>query len=258
MSGTKFGLAQPVCHAPEGAGLYNDDIVLPACWSAPCCVVRMPPRRLRGRMSRRGVQCPLWLRSILLPVGRLIGSVRCPVPRRWKLGRDASDASGDAAASCAGGRRSGAAEAIEIDYEILAAPLDLAREGRAARHARLWGQAIMEPPVYDPISRQLLPGNLMDYALPHANEFPDVKGSCWRSRSRPIRWASKGADEAGAAGSPPTVINGIIDTMGGIGRMLLDMPTTPELVCRAMGGGESLIESVDGKTRKSKCPYIMS
>jgi CO/xanthine dehydrogenase Mo-binding subunit len=152
----------------------------------------------------------------------------------------------------------GAAEAIEIDYEILAAPLDLAREGRAARHARLWGQAIMEPPVYDPISRQLLPGNLMDYALPHANEFPDVKGSCWRSRSRPIRWASKGADEAGAAGSPPTVINGIIDTMGGIGRMLLDMPTTPELVCRAMGGGESLIESVDGKTRKSKCPYIMS
>ena len=44
----------------------------------------------------------------------------------------------------------------------------------------------------------------------------------------------KGAGEAGAVGSPPAVINAIIDALSGDGVTHIDMPATPERVWRAV------------------------
>ena len=41
--------------------------------------------------------------------------------------------------------------------------------------AQGFGQAVLEHTVYDPSSGQLLSGSFMDYALPRANEFPDIE-----------------------------------------------------------------------------------
>ena len=50
----------------------------------------------------------------------------------------------------------------------------------------------------------------------------------------------KGAGEAGAVGSPPAVINALVDALAEDGVRHLDMPATPEAVWRAIaaaGGG---------------------
>ena len=44
----------------------------------------------------------------------------------------------------------------------------------------------------------------------------------------------KGAGEAGAVGSPPALINAIIDALSGLGITQIDMPATPERVWRAV------------------------
>ena len=41
--------------------------------------------------------------------------------------------------------------------------------------AQGFGQAVLEHTVYDPDSGQLLSGSFMDYALPRADEFPDIE-----------------------------------------------------------------------------------
>jgi carbon-monoxide dehydrogenase large subunit len=44
----------------------------------------------------------------------------------------------------------------------------------------------------------------------------------------------KGAGEAGAVGSPPAVINAILDALSDDGVTHIDMPATPEVVWRAL------------------------
>jgi carbon-monoxide dehydrogenase large subunit len=44
----------------------------------------------------------------------------------------------------------------------------------------------------------------------------------------------KGAGEAGAVGSPPAVINAIIDALTPAGVTHIDMPATPERVWQAL------------------------
>ena len=44
----------------------------------------------------------------------------------------------------------------------------------------------------------------------------------------------KGAGEAGAIGSPPALINAIVDALAELGIDHIDMPATPEVVWRAI------------------------
>jgi len=101
--------------------------------------------------------------------------------------------------------------------------------------AQGYGQAVLEHTVYDPSSGQLLSGSLMDYALPRANEFPDIEVELLEIPCASNPLGVKGAGEAGAVGSPPAVINAIIDALSGDGVTHIDMPATPERVWRAMG-----------------------
>src|SRR3954447_7387710 len=100
--------------------------------------------------------------------------------------------------------------------------------------AQGFGQAVLEHTVYDPSSGQLLSGSLMDYALPRANEFPDIEVELLEVPCASNPLGVKGAGEAGAVGSPPAVINAIIDALSADGATHIDMPATPERVWRAI------------------------
>lgn len=100
--------------------------------------------------------------------------------------------------------------------------------------AQGFGQAVLERTVYDPDSGQLLSGSFMDYALPRANELPDIEVELLEVPCATNPLGVKGAGEAGAVGSPPAVINAIIDALQGDGVQHIDMPATPERVWRAL------------------------
>src|SRR3984885_14537779 len=96
------------------------------------------------------------------------------------------------------------------------------------------GQAMLEHTVFDPDSGQLLSGSFMDYALPRADNVPDVEVDLLEIPCATNPLGVKGAGEAGAVGSPPALINAIIDALTGDGVTSIDMPATPERVWRAM------------------------
>ena len=101
------------------------------------------------------------------------------------------------------------------------------------------GQALLENCSYDE-NGQLLTASYMDYTMPRADNLPHmdhyvVDHSCQTPCTHnPL--GVKGCGEAGAIGSPPTVINAIIDALqsGGYAVDHIDMPATPARVWAAM------------------------
>jgi carbon-monoxide dehydrogenase large subunit len=98
------------------------------------------------------------------------------------------------------------------------------------------GQAVLERTVFDPDSGQLLSGSFMDYALPRADDVPDISVDLIEVPCASNPLGVKGAGEAGAVGSPPAVINAIVHALRGDGVTHIDMPATPESVWRALHG----------------------
>jgi len=96
------------------------------------------------------------------------------------------------------------------------------------------GQALLERAVYDDETGQLLSGSYMDYAMPRADNLPSfqVATVCTPCTHNPL--GTKGCGEAGAIGSPPAVMNAVLDALRERGVDHLDMPATPERVWRAM------------------------
>ncbi|MBS0292360.1 MAG: xanthine dehydrogenase family protein molybdopterin-binding subunit [Proteobacteria bacterium] len=96
------------------------------------------------------------------------------------------------------------------------------------------GQALMEHGVYDPDSGQLLTGSYMDYTMPRADDFPNfaLGHVCTPCTHNPI--GSKGCGAAGAIGSPPAVINAVLDALRPLGVADIDMPATPHRVWQAI------------------------
>jgi carbon-monoxide dehydrogenase large subunit len=96
------------------------------------------------------------------------------------------------------------------------------------------GQALLEGCVYDS-DGQLLTGSYTDYALPRAADLPSfrvdtVKGTPCTHNPLGV----KGCGEAGAIGSPPAVMNAILDALAARGVTRLDMPATPYRVWQAI------------------------
>ena len=89
------------------------------------------------------------------------------------------------------------------------------------------GQALLENAVYDSAA-SCCRGSLMDYTMPRADNLPNIR-SAPRSRSaRTTRWASKGCGEVGAIGSPPAIINAVVDALKDYGVRHINMPATPQ------------------------------
>ena len=100
------------------------------------------------------------------------------------------------------------------------------------------GQALLEGAVYDD-NGQLLNASYMDYAMPRASDVPfyQVDHSCATPCTHnPL--GVKGCGEAGAIGSPPAVVNAVVDALQSAGRdvMHIDMPLSPSRVWQAMHG----------------------
>jgi aerobic carbon-monoxide dehydrogenase large subunit len=96
------------------------------------------------------------------------------------------------------------------------------------------GQALLELASYDVSSGQLLSGSFMDYTMPRANDFPDIEVDLMEVPSVSNPLGVKGAGEAGSVGSPPALINAIIDALSVDGVTHIDMPATPEKVWQAL------------------------
>ncbi len=96
------------------------------------------------------------------------------------------------------------------------------------------GQALFEHTIYDPESGQLLSGSFTDYTLPRADDLPEIEVELLEVPCATNPLGVKGAGEAGAVGSPPAVINAVLDALGQRGVTQIDMPATPERVWRAL------------------------
>ncbi|MCZ4351301.1 xanthine dehydrogenase family protein molybdopterin-binding subunit [Roseovarius aestuarii] len=98
------------------------------------------------------------------------------------------------------------------------------------------GQALLEGCIYDE-DGQLLTGSYMDYAMPRADDVPffTVDHSCQTPCTHnPL--GVKGCGEAGAIGSPPAVVNAVVDALQRAGHDVthIDMPLSPSRVWAAM------------------------
>jgi len=96
------------------------------------------------------------------------------------------------------------------------------------------GQALLERTAYDSDSGQLLSASFQDYALPRADDLPNIEVDFIEIPCTTNPLAVKGAGEAGAVGSPPAVINAIVDALRPAGVQTIDMPATPERVWEAI------------------------
>jgi carbon-monoxide dehydrogenase large subunit len=96
------------------------------------------------------------------------------------------------------------------------------------------GQALMEQVVYDRESGQLLTATFMDYAIPRAEDMPDmhVESNPVPTKLNPL--GAKGAGEAGTVGALPVVVNAVLDALAPLGVRALDMPASPERVWSAI------------------------
>ncbi len=100
------------------------------------------------------------------------------------------------------------------------------------------GQALLELGSYDG-NGQLLTGSYMDYAMPRADDLPfyHTDTSCVTACTHnPL--GAKGCGEAGAIGSPPAVVNAVVDALQRAGKRVthIDMPLSPARVWAAMQG----------------------
>ncbi len=98
------------------------------------------------------------------------------------------------------------------------------------------GQALLENCAYDE-NGQLLSASFMDYAMPRADDVPFYgvdHSSQTPCTHNPL--GVKGCGEAGAIGSPPAVVNAVLDAMNSGGKAVdhIDMPVSPSRVWAAM------------------------
>ena len=96
------------------------------------------------------------------------------------------------------------------------------------------GQALMENCVYDS-NGQLLTASFTDYAMPRAEDLPDIHFDYREFPCTTHALGAKGCGEAGTVGALPAVMSAVCDALG---VDHFDMPATSERVWRALQGAE--------------------
>ncbi|MBV8536849.1 MAG: molybdopterin-dependent oxidoreductase, partial [Alphaproteobacteria bacterium] len=95
------------------------------------------------------------------------------------------------------------------------------------------GQALLETCVYDN-GGQLLTGSMQDYCMPRADNLPNVSVATHTTLCTHNPLGVKGCGEVGSIGSPPAIINAIVDALGDYGVRHIEMPATPQRVWQAI------------------------
>jgi carbon-monoxide dehydrogenase large subunit len=94
------------------------------------------------------------------------------------------------------------------------------------------GQALMEQIVYD--DGQLLTGSFMDYAMPHADDFPSFVTALSEVPSTTHPLGFRGGGEGGITPALGVIVNAVVDALAEYGVSHVEMPCTPERVWRAI------------------------
>jgi carbon-monoxide dehydrogenase large subunit len=100
------------------------------------------------------------------------------------------------------------------------------------------GIALMELIAFDE-DGNCLGGSLMDYLIPTAVEVPDWETDFTVTPSPHHPLGAKGIGESATVGSPPAIVNAILDALAPRGVRHIDMPCTPGRVWEAMHGNAS-------------------
>ncbi len=100
------------------------------------------------------------------------------------------------------------------------------------------GQALLESAAYDE-NGQLLSGSYMDYTMPRASDVPSFSVDTTVTVCGHNPLGVKGCGEAGAIGSPPAVINAILNALAEVGVTNIDMPATPHRVWQAIRNAQT-------------------
>jgi len=98
------------------------------------------------------------------------------------------------------------------------------------------GQALLESAAYD-TQGQLISASFMDYTMPRADDVPNIKVGTEVTLCTHNPLGVKGCGEVGAIGSPPAVINAIVDALRDYGVRHIDMPATPAKLWSIIRGG---------------------
>jgi carbon-monoxide dehydrogenase large subunit len=94
-------------------------------------------------------------------------------------------------------------------------------------------QALYEEAVYDE-EGNLTTGSMVDYLIPGAPELPRYTLERTVTPSSTNVMGVKGVGEAGTIGSPPAVINSVVDALSPYGITHIDMPASPFKVWQAI------------------------
>jgi len=81
-----------------------------------------------------------------------------------------------------------------------------------------------------------LSASLMDYLLPTALECPDWETGFTVTPSPHHPIGAKGVGESATVGSPPAIVNAVVDALAPYGVRHMDMPCTPARTWAAMQG----------------------
>jgi carbon-monoxide dehydrogenase large subunit len=99
------------------------------------------------------------------------------------------------------------------------------------------GQALREHCVYDAENGQLLSGSFMDYAMPRANDMPQILSEFEESQPCPHNpLGAKGCGESGSIGAPTAVATAVLDALRPLGVIDIQLPLTPERLWKTIHG----------------------
>jgi carbon-monoxide dehydrogenase large subunit len=96
------------------------------------------------------------------------------------------------------------------------------------------GQALREGVNYDPDTGQLMTGSLLDYAVPLAEDVPNIRSFFQETPSPTNPIGVKGIGENGSIAAPPTIVHAVLDALSPFGITHLDMPMTPPRIWSAI------------------------
>jgi carbon-monoxide dehydrogenase large subunit len=98
------------------------------------------------------------------------------------------------------------------------------------------GIALMQHIAFDD-QGNCLSGSFMDYLVPTSMEVPDWELGATFTPSPHHPFGAKGVGESANVGSPPAVVNAVVDALEPFGVRHVDMPVTPARVWQAMQSG---------------------
>ena len=99
------------------------------------------------------------------------------------------------------------------------------------------GQALLEAAIYDE-NGQLLSGSMMDYTMPRADNLPNISVGTEITLCTHNPLGVKGCGEVGAIGSPPAIINALVDALKDYDVRHINMPATPQKLWSIIQAGK--------------------